>query len=99
MWLINASNLSLTEFFDDEIPSYNILSHTWDKDEVTFQDMQNGRAESKTGYHKIQQTCALSLQSGDGRTICDWVWVDSCCIDKSSSAHLSEAINSELANE
>ena len=23
-----------------------------------------------------------------------WVWVDTCCIDKSSSAELSEAINS-----
>jgi hypothetical protein len=25
---------------------------------------------------------------------CDWVWIDTCCIDKSSSAELSEAINS-----
>ncbi|KAK4032864.1 vegetative incompatibility protein-like protein HET-E-1 [Parachaetomium inaequale] len=27
----------------------------------------------------------------------EWVWVDTCCIDKTSSAELSEAINSMYA--
>ncbi|KAF3810379.1 Vegetative incompatibility protein HET-E-1 [Colletotrichum gloeosporioides] len=25
---------------------------------------------------------------------CEWIWIDTCCIDKSSSAEISEAINS-----
>ena len=96
MWLINTRTLALEEFLHGQIPSYNILSHTWDKGEVTFQDMQSGTASSKAAYHKIIKSCQLSLERQEGQRVCEWVWIDSCCIDKSSSAQLSEAINSEL---
>ncbi|KAL8376498.1 hypothetical protein RB595_007541 [Gaeumannomyces hyphopodioides] len=43
----------------------------------------------KPGYQKIAQTCRIAKKHG-----LDWAWVDTCCIDKSSSAELSEAINS-----
>lgn len=43
----------------------------------------------KTGYKKITNTCELALSDG-----LEYVWVDTCCIDKSSSAELTEAINS-----
>jgi hypothetical protein len=70
-----------------------ILSHTWAEDEVSFRDMRKARnrvlAQKKAGFIKIQQTCKLALEDG-----LDYAWVDSCCIDKSSSAELSEAINS-----
>jgi hypothetical protein len=73
-------------------PPYAILSHTWLLDnskEVSLQDLQAGRAEDKVGYDKIrfceQQALADGLQ---------YFWVDTCCIDKSSSAELTEAINS-----
>ncbi|KAK4464944.1 hypothetical protein QBC42DRAFT_262208 [Cladorrhinum samala] len=44
---------------------------------------------SKKGFAKIQRTCAQAISQG-----LEWAWVDTCCIDKSSSAELSEAINS-----
>ncbi|KAI1379115.1 HET-domain-containing protein [Hypoxylon crocopeplum] len=41
------------------------------------------------GYKKIVLTCKQAERDGLG-----WAWVDTCCIDKTSSAELSEAINS-----
>ena len=38
---------------------------------------------------KIRGCCALARKHGYR-----WVWIDSCCIDKTSSSELSEAINS-----
>lgn len=94
MWLINAETLTLKEFVDDRIPEYNILSHTWENDEVTFQDIQAGSGSSRSGWDKIVRTCKASLNPPLSRKPCQWVWIDTCCIDKSSSAQLSEAINS-----
>lgn len=92
MRLINALTFEL-ELFPDPVPSdvpYAILSHTWTDDEVTFQDMQDlGIAISKKGFSKIRKTCEIAIAGG-----LQYVWVDTCCIDKSSSAELSEAINS-----
>jgi hypothetical protein len=44
---------------------------------------------NKNGFAKIQGACDLALRDGY-----EWIWIDSCCIDKSSSAELQEAINS-----
>lgn len=73
------------------IPPYAILSHTWGEDEVTFRDMRKYReaAKEKAGYTKIQKCCEKARQDGH-----QYVWIDTCCIDKRSSAELSEAINS-----
>ena len=87
----NDGGLSLTDemFNDSEIPPYAILSHTWGTEEVTFADIVEARGRTKAGYEKIQ-FCAQQAAK-DGLQHC---WVDSCCIDRSSSAELSEAINS-----
>ncbi|KAJ3571926.1 hypothetical protein NPX13_g5213 [Xylaria arbuscula] len=91
MWLINAKTRLLEEFVGFETPEYAILSHTWEqRQEVTFQEfIQEPRSNAKTGYSKIDQTCQQAIRDG-----LNYVWVDTCCIDKSSSAELSEAINS-----
>ncbi|APA07431.1 hypothetical protein SS1G_12973 [Sclerotinia sclerotiorum 1980 UF-70] len=91
MRLINAETLEFKEFQGEDIPEYAILSHTWDGQEVTFRDWEFDRkgAKKKNGYTKIVETCRLALEEG-----LDYAWVDTCCIDKSSSAELSEAINS-----
>jgi hypothetical protein len=47
-------------------------------------------AAQKPGYHKIAQTCRIALNE----YYLDYCWLDTCCIDKSSSAELSESINS-----
>jgi len=89
MRLLNSSTFQLEDFFPDRIPAYAILSHTWEADEVLFADMERGSAERKAGYKKIRYSCVQAAAHGF-----DYVWVDTCCIDKSSSAELSEAINS-----
>ncbi|KAK1829899.1 heterokaryon incompatibility protein-domain-containing protein [Podospora conica] len=92
MRLINTNSLALEEVNprDTYRPTYAILSHTWGDQEVTFQEMQSGDPPTwKEGYRKIVGTCKLASESG-----IDYAWVDTCCIDKSSSAELSEAINS-----
>ena len=82
---------SLVEFVGKNIPRYAVLSHTWgtDDEEVTFKDLVDGVGKSKVGYSKIR-FCGRQA-ANDGLQFC---WVDTCCIDKSSSAELSEAINS-----
>ena len=81
--------LVLIERYGANIPRYAILSHTWDDDEVLYSDIQNGTADQRKAFSKV--TNAMQQARKDGYT---YLWVDTCCIDKSSSAELSEAINS-----
>jgi Heterokaryon incompatibility protein (HET) len=90
MRLINTTSFKLELFVPPDVPEYAILSHTWGKDEVTFQDFQYlQHARTKDGFSKIEMTCELARANG-----IDYAWVDTCCIDKSSSSELSESINS-----
>lgn len=91
MRLIDARTLELCESFGDKIPKrYAILSYTWEDEEVTFQDWQDlSVARKKKGFFKISMACKQA-QKHD----LDYLWVDTNCIDKTSSSELSEAINS-----
>ncbi|KAF2100152.1 HET-domain-containing protein [Rhizodiscina lignyota] len=89
MRLLNSDTLELKEFTERDVPEYAILSHTWQDGEVSFQDMQNGNAKEKPGWQKIENFAKVARECGYA-----WLWVDTCSIDKSSSAELSEAINS-----
>jgi len=77
----------------ENIPDYAILSHTWGQteDEVSFRDVDERPSgwQFKPGYNKIQLACKQAIEDG-----LSWIWIDTCCIDKSSSAELFEAINS-----
>lgn len=91
MWLINTSSLKLEQFVaPDQAPPYAILSHTWEDEEVSFQEFQ-ARERSKKGFAKIAKTCELARAT---QPPIRYAWVDTCCINKSSSAELSESINS-----
>jgi hypothetical protein len=81
--------LSFTEDLKDDIPRYAILSHTWGRDteEVKFNDLGTGLGKDKQGYSKIQ-----FCQEQAHKDAIQHFWVDTCCIDKSSSAELAEAI-------
>jgi hypothetical protein len=84
-----SGEIRLTYFDNDKLPPpYAILSHTWESEEVTFDDVKNGTAETKSGYIKIL-FCADQAQR-DGL---QYFWVDTCCIDKTSSAEIQESIN------
>ncbi|KAI1132325.1 heterokaryon incompatibility protein-domain-containing protein [Nemania abortiva] len=91
MWLIDTTLLEL-RFHVALIPqSYAILSHTWaEEGEVSFQEFHDVEARhKKDGFKKIKAACEQARLRG-----LKWCWVDTCCIDKTSSAELSEAINS-----
>ncbi len=91
MWLLETTSLALSAFFDNNTPYYAILSHTWGAEEVSFQDIQGPqeRILDRAGYKKIKECCAKALEAGF-----KYVWIDTCCIDKTNSVELSEAINS-----
>lgn len=94
MRLLNTRTLKFEEFLGEagkEIPPYAILSHTWGPEEVSYKDYVDNNGSSKLGYEKIAQFCRLADSEGF-----NYVWIDTCCIDKSSSAELSEAINSMM---
>ncbi|KAJ4315012.1 hypothetical protein N0V94_006178 [Neodidymelliopsis sp. IMI 364377] len=84
-------SLSLVEFLGNDIPPFAILSHTWysDSEEYNFQDVVRGTGEERRGYQKVQFCGQQAKRDG-----LQYFWVDTCCIDKSSSAELTEAINS-----
>ncbi|RYP39982.1 hypothetical protein DL767_001916 [Monosporascus sp. MG133] len=89
MWLLNARSRELEEYIGDRIPPYAILSHTWSDLEITFQGLAKPDHATEPAYAKIEGCCQQALRDGH-----EYVWIDTCCIDKSSSAELSEAINS-----
>ncbi len=98
MWLIDTRSLRLNFFMSIQEVRYAILSHTWGDEEVDFQEMGSRGAMGlrgpfglrKAGWWKIVETCRIARDTFG----LDYAWVDTCCIDKSSSAELSEAINS-----
>jgi hypothetical protein len=87
MWLLNTQTLKL-EAFLGKIPSYAILSHRWEDEELSFGDVTPEYQHLK-GYQKVKAFCE-EAEKNDFQ----YVWVDTCCIDKKSSAELGEAINS-----
>ena len=92
MRLLNARTFELKYFPEESVPPYVILSHTWGpaNEEVIYQDFENlEKAKEKPGFRKIDGCCSQAR-----RDKFKWVWIDSCCIDKTSSVELSEAINS-----
>ncbi len=105
MWLVNCTTLTLECFIGSNIPKYAILSHTWEEEEVTFQELdrhhpgdldlpeprlrQHIYDTTPKGYHKIWETCFKARRHGF-----QYAWIDTCCINKDSSAELTESINS-----
>lgn len=110
MRLISTSTFNLESFDEKDLPRYAILSHRWEDEEITLQELQqkdttillnstkmqvvNGKPlysfqNIKKGFLKILG-CVLQAEK-DGIW---YIWCDTCCIDKTASTELSEAINS-----
>ncbi|KAM5541108.1 hypothetical protein V8D89_005241 [Ganoderma adspersum] len=109
MRLINTKTGQFEWVEDPRQVRYAILSHVWakpghpDHPEQTYQDLlqlqQN--MKSRTGgwggiespiskfQDKLRCFCETALKDGF-----EFGWADTCCIDKTSSSELSEAINS-----
>ncbi len=105
MWVLSTDRAEL-HFFpspEDIKDGYAALSHTWKPDhedgppEQSFKEVQeiqkrcaqNGTNPRNSVSDKIRRCCELASKHDY-----KWVWIDTCCIDKMSSAELSEAINS-----
>jgi hypothetical protein len=114
MRLVNILTLEIESHSDDRTrPIYDILSHTWGQEEVSFQEwntvltlekrkarrfptdplveLQVAEIKRRRGYKKVVKFCELTKRRQPRR---QYVWVDTVCIDKTSSSELSEAINS-----
>jgi hypothetical protein len=93
MRLINTDTRAFEEFYGSNVPRYAILSHTWGQEEVTFQDWTDPTSVvQKSGFTKIVEACEQAKNDDYS-----YIWIDTNCIDKSSSAELTEAINSMFA--
>src|ERR1700753_940492 len=92
MRLLNVNTLEFEEFVGEvgrDIPPYAILSHRWTTEEVTYKEYIQQKDLSQKRYEKILRCRDLAKSEGF-----QYFWIDTCCIDQSSSADLSEAINS-----
>ncbi|KAI1744227.1 heterokaryon incompatibility protein-domain-containing protein [Xylaria scruposa] len=90
MRLLNTTTFEL-EIHNDNNLKYAILSHTWGEEEILFEDVLRGLGSwtMKRGAQKVLRSCERAQADGYR-----YIWIDTCCIDKSSSAELSEALNS-----
>ncbi|KAI7195795.1 hypothetical protein KC363_g1252 [Hortaea werneckii] len=83
----------LKEIADALEERYAILSHRWyPAGDILYADLANQHQQKirdKQGWRKLRY--AVDQAERDGFR---YVWIDTCCIDKTSSAELSEAINS-----
>ena len=99
MHLLNTETYKIVNVAEEfrATPQYAILSHRWEEKELSFKTLDaailKGPAspppEVRLSAEKIKGTCARAKAQGY-----DFVWIDSCCIDRSSSEELRNAINS-----
>ncbi|KAK4450158.1 hypothetical protein QBC34DRAFT_76996 [Podospora aff. communis PSN243] len=92
MRLINVKTLKLETFGDENVPPYVILSHTWgpDSEEISFQEIESGNIDKPgLGIVKLRGSCRQAQKDNH-----NYIWNDTCCIDKTNSVELNEAINS-----
>ncbi|KAI0324536.1 HET-domain-containing protein [Cubamyces sp. BRFM 1775] len=90
MRLLDTETGQFLEIAKPTDKTYAILSHTWDGQEQTYEELRDIQAahEPPKLLEKIRGACGYARANGHR-----YIWIDSCCIDKSSSAELSEAIN------
>ncbi|KAK4552868.1 hypothetical protein LTR86_010000 [Recurvomyces mirabilis] len=88
MRLLKTETLEFVEFTRPP-PRYAILSHRWGKEEVSYAEFASNENRDRHGRTKIIRCCKIARERKY-----QYVWIDTCCIDKRSSAELSEAINS-----
>ena len=96
MRLLHTKWLTFREFYDSDIPPYAILSHRWIRDEeISYETFVKPHQRGGAGYRKIKEFChTAQCYQDEELTGLDWIWIDTCCIDKRNSAELSETINS-----
>ena len=101
MRLLDTRTIRFVNISDPTSVSYAILSHTWDLlGEQSLQELSDIQRthpgdtipSSPILSPKIRDFCVFAHKAGY-----DYCWIDSCCIDKTSSSELTESINSMYA--
>ncbi|KAI4194236.1 MAG: hypothetical protein LQ350_007882 [Teloschistes chrysophthalmus] len=93
MRVLNTRSLQFHEVVTPSaLGDYAVLSHTWGDGEVSFQDFYRPESQQLQGYEKIKRCSDVAARDGY-----KYIWIDIYCIDKKSSAELTEAINSMYA--
>jgi hypothetical protein len=72
--LKDTSTPDAIENFDGSPPPYAILSHTWEKEEVSMHDLAQPNVSRKAGFKKIRYCCEKALKDN-----LEYAWVDTCC--------------------
>lgn len=87
MRLLDTETQEIKFFPERGRPRYAILSHTWEDDEVLFVDIVSQEQDwrQKACADKVLGSCKLARDQGYKH-----IWIDTCCINKNSSAELSE---------
>jgi hypothetical protein len=75
MRLINTRSRQFEEFVGSKIPKYAILSHTWEEEEVSYDDYIACRHKQHKmkGFEKIDMTCKMAVEDA-----IQYAWVDTC---------------------
>nr|OQO19651.1 hypothetical protein B0A51_16632 [Rachicladosporium sp. CCFEE 5018] len=93
MRLFNTGTYEVGEPEYAIIQRYAILSHRWHAKEISYQHLESAEkiAESINLPHfaKIRSACAKAASLGY-----QWLWIDTCCINKQDNAELTESLNS-----
>lgn len=80
------------------MPAYAIVSHTWASDEVSYQNTLHPRffadevVRSKRRFSNIEMSCHRAHYDGYW-----YIWIDRCCINKTSPSELIGVFNSIFA--
>jgi hypothetical protein len=71
--------------------AYITLSHRWEDDELAIKDIKEESVYKlpASRFHKVRSFCSQALKCEF-----DWAWIDTCCIDQSSSAEVQKSISS-----
>ncbi|KAF2451244.1 hypothetical protein P171DRAFT_459358 [Karstenula rhodostoma CBS 690.94] len=101
--LLHIIDKAFKEFYElESVPPYAILSHRWKHAqrngkyralELSHSEFLAGTGDDR-GYGKIDKACkAVHDLSQKLELELQWIWIDSCCIDKNNNEEHSEAIN------
>lgn len=95
MRLLRTRTLDLEAFYDPGTrPRYAVLSHTWEPGRhLTYSDLAADpeHALSGTGSELVRRACDVAQKLGH-----EYLWVECICVDGSSTAEVSEAVNSSF---
>ncbi|KAL9632123.1 MAG: hypothetical protein Q9204_003920, partial [Flavoplaca sp. TL-2023a] len=96
MRLINTSTYALHKSEELSGPlAYAILSHKWVGKEVTMQELDSVQwRASNLDQPQMQKIRAACIKARNHDPPIDWLWLDTCCIDKRDLVELSTSLNS-----